>query len=313
MLRASSNTEDERTFGKIWGVNLTLEAIDANAMDVELIAECVAAAASVLAPDDNFDVVIAGDFVAAIRSRTDDEHERASYVTDRTFGEAAARALTGLEPPVIVVHAGVVVKDGDRETALQTFEHEALHVLTARRGESLSDVRRRHNVVGVARNTFLAVAGMAAEEFRVVRALAQSRGELAVDFKTYLATSLESFLEVIWSASDARTAGGSVESYCESVMTAFSHLVTMLAYLAAVQTGAFASEAPLWSQWIAPTWPQLHELLSRLPPADEEADVTMLDALVVELADTLPSLLADIGFTAKDTDVEKGEVWFGPV
>src|SRR4051794_24035628 len=127
-------------------MQLALENIDPSAIDVELLAECVAVAASVLAPDDNFDVVVAGDFVSAIRSRTDDERERESYVTDRTFGEATGRALTGLDPPTIVVDAGFVMRGEDRNAALETFQHEAYHVLTFRRGEALNDVRDRHQV-----------------------------------------------------------------------------------------------------------------------------------------------------------------------
>lgn len=96
-------------------------------------------------------------------------------------------------------------------------------------------------------------------------------------------------------------------------MTAFSNLVTMLAYLAAAEPVEFESEAPLWDDWVAPTWPQLHALLHRLPPASERADPEMLDEVAFELAELLPDLLANIGFAVEDTDIESGAVWFGPV
>jgi hypothetical protein len=280
-------------------VNLTLENIDPDAMDIELISECLVVAAAVLAPDENFDIVIANDFVSAVRFRTSDERERESYGADRTFGEAAARALANLNPPTIIVHAGFVVRGADRNAALETFEHETLHVLTARR-ESLNDVRLRRQVPGVARGSFVAMAGVAGEAFRVVRALALSREQLAADFSASLVTSLDAFSDVIRSASDARTFGGGVESYCEDVMTAFSNLVTMLAYLATAEPVEFESEAPLWDDWVAPTWPQLHALLHRLPPASERADPATLDEVVFELAELLRDLLADIGFALED-------------
>jgi hypothetical protein len=71
-------------------MNLTLENINPAAMDVDLIGECVAAAAAVLTPYDGFDVVIAADFVSAIRSRTEDERE----LHRRCDGGAAHRRAT---------------------------------------------------------------------------------------------------------------------------------------------------------------------------------------------------------------------------
>jgi hypothetical protein len=294
-------------------MKLILEKIDPDQMDIELIAECASAAITVLAPDDDFELVIAGDFVSAIRSRTADEDERETYSTDRTFGEAAARALTDTDPPTIVVTAGIVVQGADPAVAIEMFEHEALHVLTARRGESLSDIRQRHKLDGSTRANFVATAGVAAEEFRVEHTVAMSRDAVAKDFKASLDRSLDAFLDVIWDASDARTAGGPMEDYSRSILTAFANLAVMLAYLAASEPAEFESVSQLWKLWVAPTWPRLYELFNRLSPATEETDVAELDGIVFEIADLLPELLRGVGFALKDVNSETGEFWFGPV
>jgi tRNA pseudouridine-54 N-methylase len=293
-------------------VNLTLEGVDPNAMDVDLVSECVVSVAELLGPDASVDIVIAGDFVAAIRARTTNAQERERYTDDRTYGRAAARALTDADPPAIVVDAGFVVRDANKDVALETFTHEALHILTSRRGESLNDVRRRNDVVGVAHSTFVAIAGIAAEEFRVVRALRESRQMLASDFTATLGEVLDAFSDVIWSASGARHAGGSVQSYSEDVMTAFSNLVTMLAYVAAGESKDFECESELWQAWVAPTWPRMHGFLYRFPSATEETGHAELDPLAFELADLLVELLADVGFALED-DPTTGGYWFGPV
>jgi hypothetical protein len=290
-------------------MKLILENIDPDQLDIDLLAECAGAAITVLAPDDNFELVIAGDFVSSVRSRASDGE---TYSTDRTFGEAAARALTDNDPSVIVVNAGFVVKGFDPAAALEVFEHEALHVLTARRGEELGDIRSRHKLVGSTRANFAATAGVAAEEFRVEHTVALSRNGLAKDFKTSLDESLDAFLDVMWDASDARTAGGAMEDYSRSVLTSFGSLVVMLAYLSVYETVEFESESPLWELWVGPTWPRLYELFNRLPPATDETDVAELDAIVFEIADMLPELLSDVGFGLKDINPETGEFWFGP-
>jgi hypothetical protein len=75
--------------------------------------------------------------------------------------------------------------------------------------------------------------------------LKQSRDSLAADCKVSFPASLHAFLEKIWKASDARSAGGSAESYCESVMTAFSNLVMMLCLPRRCRPFEFDGEAPL--------------------------------------------------------------------
>lgn len=284
-------------------MNLTLEAVDPRELDIQLVAHCVAKLAELLQHDLDLDVVIAGDFVAAVRTRATNDEEREDYTVERLFGEAAARVMTDGDRIEIIVLAGLVAKGADPAVAEETFLHEAYHVLTSRRGESLNDLRIRHGLsLATANGTFAAIAGVAAEEYRVARTLAMREAGAATDYRSALDDGLQAFSDGLWEASDQRTLGGSVEDYCRSVMMAYSHLTVLLAYLAAHDADLDSSAPELWEVWIARSWPELRRVFSSLPAADQEAPVAALDARAFALADLLRDLLAAIGFVLEDLD-----------
>lgn len=254
-------------------------------------------------PDD-LDIVITGDFVRSIRDRTTSDEERETYTVDRTFGEASARVMPRLDGGTVAVFfAGLVAHGTDEQLALETFEHEAYHVAMSKRGEALNDLRLRNQAnLKTAEGTFVAIAGIAAEEYRVASAVRRRRGTASSTYASSLDDGLDAFLDAVWGASEKRRWGGSVDDYCLSVMTAFSHLAVLLAYIAAEgeQVAETLSSHDLWTDSIAPLWSRWVDGVSAIPDATQATARSELDARTNALTDVLRDLLEQIGFTLED-------------
>jgi hypothetical protein len=290
-------------------LNLILEAVNPDALDIDLLDRAVAHFAEVLGEThDDLDIVITGDFVRTIRDRTTSEPERETYTVDRLFGEAFARVMPKLGGGTVAVfNAGLVAQGTDEELALETFEHEAHHVAIFKRGEALNDLRLRKEAnLKTAEATFVAIAGITAEEYRVASAVRGGRGAPSPTYRTSLDDGLDAFLDAVWKASEKRRWGGSVDDYCRTVMTAFSHLAVLLAYIAA--EGEQEDEAEelssheLWTDSIRSLWPRWVDGLGAIPDARQPAARSDLDARTNELVDVLRDLLQQIGFVLEDEE-----------
>jgi hypothetical protein len=122
-----------------------------DALDPDLIGEAVAEIALRAEEPDDVEVVLAGDFVRAVRDRIPGEQGRDDYTVDRLFGVAAARTLQLADGRTSVVVNGNLLLPGamPRSDLLRLCAHEGLHVATYQRGETASDIRSRHGIRGM--------------------------------------------------------------------------------------------------------------------------------------------------------------------
>jgi hypothetical protein len=155
-------------------MQLTLEAVDPDALDLDRLAEGMRRIEGIVPAPDFVDVVIAGDFISAVRSRVADAEYARQYNTDRLHGTAVAKAIPQEDGRISIVFAAGLV-DKRVDAGLDTerlFAHEGQHAAIDQRSETLSDIRIRQGLdIYSHRGYFAWVAGRASEEYRVERAL----------------------------------------------------------------------------------------------------------------------------------------------
>lgn len=152
-------------------------------LDREVALDSIGAFYHIVDPDSD-DVVqtITSDFENEVKSHLEPAWA-AAFMQDRgPYGRCMAKTITKDDGTQIVI-ADVHLFLKDAPSPEQTFRHEALHVLIHRRGESLNrsrDTIANHDGM---HPDVVALAGIAAEEYRVDRCVMPSWDELWSSFE----------------------------------------------------------------------------------------------------------------------------------
>jgi hypothetical protein len=152
--------------------------------DVDSVSAAVARLAEIVPEDLCVRINVTTEFDAAVRKAiTDDPEYAEAYRQERELGRAIAKTIGQEDRSVdLVVDASIFALDADPADAIRTFEHEGLHMVVERRGETMSDLRsRRGQPRETAAGTFSAITGVACEEYRVERAVWNLHTEARAD------------------------------------------------------------------------------------------------------------------------------------
>jgi hypothetical protein len=296
-------------------MEITLESFSREHVSSDMVGLAAAELAARVPDPDQIKLTFSGDFRKSVRERTDDEWERENYETDRLFGQVGARVMSHADGSIdVVVDVGHVDPETTSEDALQrTIAHEAWHVATTARGESLNDIRVRRGLSDVSREgSFLALAGIAAEEFRVERALCEEGFHLRQEHRHQVPEMLKLFREEINEGMTIRYPGESVERCCRTVATAFHRVSILLSYLAAdeiVGGTALQVALPLWDRLVGENYARFRDALAALPSAAVETSLAELERRLPEITLVLEGWLGDLGFWIEDR--EGNEMFWG--
>jgi hypothetical protein len=300
-------------------MNVTIESFALDPADSEAVANRVGIAAGIVADylpnHEKLTLVFSGDLRTSIRDRTDDDWERENYEIDRLFGQVGARVMHHDDGHVdLIFHGGLIHPDTPEDELRSTVHHEALHAVLHERGESLADIRIRHDVPsGTRHGEFLAMAGIAAEEFRVEMAVAQMGTGRAVARQEALVDTLQAFRNEVVDGMRIRYPGETIERCCQTVLTAFHRATLYLAYMAAEEVSgstALAVEGPEWWPWlVGDHYDHYRNLLSAMPSASKPTLLSDLDRTTLAVREHLEEWLGDIGFWLEDRQGD--ELYFG--
>jgi hypothetical protein len=293
-------------------LNLTVPADD---FDLAALERAVERLADVVAEHEHVRITVTTDFVGAVRSTVTDADYAARYEQNREFAVAVAKTITQDDSSIdLIVDAGLFSLSADPDRAEHAFEHEALHIAVAQRGESLNDLRIRQDLGG-ASGQFAGMAGVASEEYRVERALSDPGGSAHPDSPmARFGEALQRFDERIRDVSRQYEADRNVDAIYRAVLEAFHAMVTWTAYVVAKldeTNGSQDIEVPgkIRARVLGSAWHALSDTLRRLPAADVPTPREDLDRLAAVVARCLEDWLEHIGFSL--TDTEDGGLHFG--
>lgn len=221
----------------------------------------------------------------------------AAFMQDRgPYGRCLAKTITKDDGrQVVVTDVHLFLKGSPSPEPI--FRHEALHVLIHQRGESLSNSRDTIADHHAIHPDVVALAGIAAEEYRVDRTVGPSREGLWSAFEYLCAAGHNA----IYHAAVAYYYNHDVEAIWNAVLRAFSPLTVQAAYVAAwVDTDEIElptlENAALDARMLGQPWREVVTAFRRLPAADVETPRVDLDAIVIEIAQRFDAWLAEIGF-----------------
>jgi hypothetical protein len=257
---------------------------------------------------EDVDLIITSDFEEQVKAHLEPAWA-AMFTQDRgPYGRCMAKTM--LQPDghqVVVADVHLFLKGAPN--AEPTFRHEALHALLHLRDESTN--RSRETVADHAgvHPDLVAMAGIAAEEYRVERAVDPDRDDLWASFEALCIAAHDA----IHSAAIAYYRDHDVEAIWNTVMNAFAPITVQAAYVAAwldadeLDTTRLAN-ADLDSRMLGEAWPPVIAALRALPSANAETDRTALDAMVMTIARRFEEWLAEIGFACEQ--LPNGQLFF---
>lgn len=296
-------------------MEIALEAFSPDHLSSDMVGRAAAELAARVPDPAQIKLTFSGDFRKSVRERTDDVWERENYETGRLSGQAGARVMSHPDGSIdVVVDAAQVDPEITSDEALRrTIAHEAWHVATTARGESLNDIRVRRGLSGTSREgNFLALAGIAAEEFRVERALCEEGFPLGCEHRDQVPGMLELVRDEINDGMAIRFPGESVERCCQTVMTVFHRMSILLSYLAAdeiVGGTALQVASPLWDGLVGKNYVRFRDALAALPSAAAQSSLAELERRLPEITEVLETWLGDLGFWIEDR--EGNEMYWG--
>jgi hypothetical protein len=257
-------------------------------------------------------IMLTSRFDETVKELVEDKDYAEAYSRDRPLAYALAKMIPHSDgTTTLVADIELFAEDQPHGPPEATFAHEALHVMTAERAETLSDLRLRNEGRDYGHyQDFIAIAGVACEEYRVERALwvAGKRSE------SFHLVQLERAAKIFYN--QVRQACGQYQRdlqvfpVAKAVMTEFHALVTSSAYVAAElgpPEGPVASigvEDDLDALVFGEPWRAVITHLQMLPAADVSAPREELDAIAIGLAELLEDWLEEIGFTIEQVDEE---------
>jgi hypothetical protein len=222
------------------------------------------------------------------------------------FGAAAAKTLLGTDGGSKIIVDLDHLQQWDTALLDRTFGHEGYHTATNQRAESLSDLRVRHSLAyGTHEGEWAPCAGMAAEEYRVERAVDDEGLGLSPSYSDTIEEALDVFRMTILDALRVRIAGGSIEKLCQSVMTAFHRLTLLMPYVAAADLATDGNVAPTeseahWDRFVGEHYGHYRDALAAIPSAAVATPRAELDHLAFDLIPVFDAWLRHIGFEIRD-------------
>lgn len=271
---------------------------------------------------DNLRVSVTNRFEEEVRAKVDDPEYAAAYKQERQFAVAMAKTITHADRSTdLILDARVFSRAAAGGTAQRAVEHEALHIAVAKRGESLNDLRLRRGLDQGAEGTFASFAGIAAEEYRVERALWESVADGNPD--SVLAPFGQMLIgaqEHIRLASDQYQDDHDVGAICKTVMECFHAFATWTAYVAA-EIDATGQDLPsiggaVELRMLGAPWSAVVEAIRLLPLASVPTPCEHLDGWAALIEERLKVWLRHIGFSYNDVPegqhfgVHKAQEWW---
>lgn len=254
---------------------------------------------------DGLVVVLSGDLDATAARRSGES----PTASNRSLGELGAKVVRDDVGHALLLPAHAVTQGADLGRLRLTVAHEAHHLEISRAGESTHDLRIRRGADGAA-GTWLALAGIAAEEHRVDRSLQQAF-TLEPGWASALPGMLADAHPLFEQAHDLLDAGEFDEALRQAVGI-FQQLVNVTAYVAAAELAGkeefIVDEHALVDTMIGDTYPELRDAFAFTPDAGTRCDRGQLDIAAERLVEPLQDWMARLGFAYHDTP--DGE-WFG--
>ena len=253
---------------------------------------------------DRVTITLTSEFTRVVRETVEDEAYAAAYEQDRPMAFALAKTIERSDGAIcLIVFADLFLDDfpyGDPEP---TFAHEALHVNTTERGETLSDLRLRLAEQDLPVHEFLVgAAGVAAEEYRVERALWTQGWRRESEHLAEINRVAKIFYNEVHAGCRRYQRDLDVLAVAKSTLEAFHALTTSSAYIAAELGGAgqdpfdLELENELDELVFGTEWRNVLAQMQRLPAADVATPRDQLDAVALEIARSLETWLEEIGF-----------------
>jgi hypothetical protein len=290
-------------------VQLTIDGIDPDDVDTDLLARGIARLASVVERPDEVRVIVAADFEQAVRDRVSDPEYAAAYTAERLFGRAAAKTISQDDGSTdLVIDAWLLSKNNAPQghDIERLFHHEALHIAVHQRGEQSNDLRLRANhALNSNRGYFGAVAGVMIEEYRTERALCEAGTWPHDSYLSGFDEAVEAFREACWDGVCLRYPGEPIDRCCSTVLNAFHHLATYTGYVAAEMLASNRTRTPSLNRGnadrlLGPPWDAVVDALAAIPPATTPVARDQADKIAWEMADDVERWLDHVGFTLRD-------------
>jgi hypothetical protein len=261
---------------------------------------------------DRVSITITSEFTRVVRETVEDKAYADAYEQDRPMAFAVAKTIERSDGTIhLIVFADLFLEGhpfGDPET---TFAHEALHVNISERGETLSDLRLRlaggHLPV---HESLVAAAGVAAEEYRVERALWAQGWRSESGHMAGIDRLSRIFYNEVRAACRRYQDNLDVFAVAKATLEAFHALVTSSGYIAAelAESGQdpfeleLDMEDDLDERVLGAEWREVLVQLQRLPAADMPLPRDQLDAHALKIAAGLRTWLESIGFKIEQVD-----------
>lgn len=271
-------------------------------LDREAAVESIAAFYEVVGQSENLGLTITSTFENEVKAHLEPAWA-AAFMQDRgPYGRCMAKTMTKEDGgQVVIVDVDLFLKGAPSPVPM--LRHEALHVLLHNRGESLNRSRDTIAERDGVHPDVVALAGIAAEEYRVERAVRPPWDALWSSFEDLCAAGHNAIHE----AAVAYFYYHDVEAIWDAVMRAFSPMTVQAAYTAAwidvrgLQTPCLEDSA-LDARMLGRAWPELIRAFRKLPAADVEASREELEATVIEIAHRFDDWLRVIGFGCEQLD-----------
>lgn len=283
--------------------------------DQEALAEAAERFWEVVGHSERVHLMVTSEFRDQVRELVEDEEYAAAYEQDREHAFAVAKTIDRSDGSIhVVVFSGMFHRDRPFGSPLPMLEHEGLHAAASLREESLSDLRIRNAGKELpAPSDIVAMAGVAAEEYRVELALASAGHEGRVPYGASFDDSARRVHNQI--ARDVKDYQDHLDvgRLAEGVLNGFHALATLSGYVAAEIKAAggtpeeFVVAEEVDDLILGPAWRAMLEALMELPPADRPTPRPELDDAAMRVAGRLWAWLDEIGF---DLRAEGGATHF---
>jgi hypothetical protein len=259
---------------------------------------------------DRVSITITSEFTRVVRETVEDEAYAAAYEQSRPMAFAVAKTIERSDGTIrLIVFADLFREDLPFGNPEPTFVHEALHVNTTERGETLSDLRLRlagqdlpvhENLVGA--------AGVAAEEYRVERTLWAEGWRSECQHLIGIDRLAKIFYNEVRAACRQYQSDLDVFAVAKSTMEAFHALATASAYIAAKLDEDNQNPLNLRLELtddvddlvFGKEWRNVLVQLQRLPAADVKTPRAQLDGFAMEIARSLEIWFEAIGFKIEE-------------
>jgi hypothetical protein len=201
--------------------------------DQNQVADAAARLAEVAPDHDRVRLHITADLEAVVRSKHPDRDYAEIFEQDRPMARVAAKTIEQPDGTVdVIMDCRIFAPSADADP-IRTLEHEGLHVALYQRNESLQELHDRSDGIGRARATYLQIAGIACDEYRVERALL---GRYEPEDGSQLAgfdQTLQAFEKAVQEAVDLWRQQGDVGAFSRGVGSSFSQVASISAYVIA--------------------------------------------------------------------------------